>query len=280
MSRIFIGGAGRSGTTLLVDLLGLHPNLSPVYETDFVVFIARLLGAGVSTDVAATQIAQFMEQWTRGLPHRPHNKRAHERFVHGPHHILFDRDTALAETRRFCDAIAVGREVEGFRNFLDALFGEHARLDGKTRWINKTPAYVRMLPVLRQVYPDMKFLHCVRDGRDVAASIVTRPFGPARVDEAARWWAGSVQAGIQFERAHPEHVRSVRYEDLLTDPVATLEPVLEWLGEAGAASMLRAHAIGLDPSRSGAWRASFSDEDRTAFRTEAGGLLSHLGYAA
>ncbi|MCP4807072.1 MAG: sulfotransferase [Proteobacteria bacterium] len=280
MSRIFIGGAGRSGTTLLVDLLGLHPNLSPIYETDFVVFCARLLSAGVPTDVAATQIAQFMEQWTRGLPHRPHNKRAHERFVHGPHHILFGRDTALRETRRFCDAIAVGREVEGFRNFLDSLFGEHTRLDGKTRWINKTPAYVRMLPVLQQVYPDMKFIHCVRDGRDVVASIVTRPFGPSKVDEAARWWAGSVQAGIQFANDNPECVREVRYEDLLRDPVRTLEPLLGWLGEEGAASMLGAHSVGLDPSRAGAWRASFSANDASAFDSEAGGLLDRLGYAA
>ncbi|SES71567.1 Sulfotransferase family protein [Salinibacillus kushneri] len=31
-SPMFIGGAGRSGTTLLVDLIGLHPNISPVYE--------------------------------------------------------------------------------------------------------------------------------------------------------------------------------------------------------------------------------------------------------
>ena len=280
MSRIFIGGAGRSGTTLLVDLLGLHPNLSPIYETDFVVFCARLLASGMPTDVAVQQIGQFMEQWTRPLPHRPHNKREHERFVHGPHHILFDRGTALRETRRFCEAIAVGREVEGFRNFLDSLFGEHTRLDGKTRWVNKTPAYVRMLPILRQVYPDMKFIHCVRDGRDVAASVVTRPFGPSRVDEAARWWAGSVEAGIRFADTHPEHVHTVRYEDLLTDPAATLEPVLDFLGEDGADAMLRAHSIGLDPSRSGAFRESFSANDHSAFDDAAGGLLDRLGYAA
>ena len=40
---IFIGGASRSGTTLLVDMLGLHPNLSPIYETDFVLDVAKIL---------------------------------------------------------------------------------------------------------------------------------------------------------------------------------------------------------------------------------------------
>jgi hypothetical protein len=40
---VFIGGAGRSGTTLVVDLLGTHANLSPVYETNFVLGVAREL---------------------------------------------------------------------------------------------------------------------------------------------------------------------------------------------------------------------------------------------
>ncbi|WP_404454406.1 sulfotransferase [Virgibacillus necropolis] len=39
---MFIGGAERSGTTLLVDLLGLHSNISPVYETDFVKFLVKM----------------------------------------------------------------------------------------------------------------------------------------------------------------------------------------------------------------------------------------------
>jgi len=280
MSPIFIGGAGRSGTTLLIDLLGLHPAISPIYETDFVVFIARMLSADAPPEQVMQKIHAFMDKWTESLPHRPHNKREHERFVHGPHHILFDRELAMAQTQVLMDDIARGRVVAGFRHFMSTLFSEHAHLDNKPRWANKTPAYVRMLPVLRMLYPDMKFIHRVRDGRDVACSIVTRPFGPKTYEEAARWWAGSVGAGVQFARQHPDQVRVVRYEDLLSDPVACLEPVLHWLGEDDVGELLSRHTVGLDPSRSGRWREDMPANDNAAFKASVGDLLLTLGYAA
>ena len=40
---VFLGGAGRSGTTLAVDMIGLHPELSPIYETSFVVELITLM---------------------------------------------------------------------------------------------------------------------------------------------------------------------------------------------------------------------------------------------
>lgn len=279
-SPIFIGGAGRSGTTLLVDLLGLHPNLSPIYETDFVVFIAQTLSAGHPPEQSAALIRAFMGKWTEPLPHRPHNKREHERFVHGPHHILFERDFALEQTETLCRDVLQGNLVQGLRHFLSTLFAEHCHRDGKPRWINKTPAYIRMLPLLRTLYPNMKFVHCVRDGRDVACSALTRRFGPTTYSEAARVWAGSVGAGIQFALNHPDAVRVVRYEDVLVDPIETLSPVLEWLGEDDVGELLQRHTVGLDGSRTGRWRVEMPANDNVAFTASCGDLLERLGYVA
>jgi hypothetical protein len=155
IAPVFIGGAGRSGTSLVVDMLGLHPRLSPIYETDFLLQLMRLLFSAPPVSVntlpinsLGEKIDQIMDEWTKPLPHRPHNKRQHERFHHGVHHILFDRPFALEQTPHLREAVANAQAPAGLRTFIGKLFAEHCRLDGKPRWINKTPDYVQHLPIL------------------------------------------------------------------------------------------------------------------------------------
>ena len=45
-------------------------------------------------------VRAIMDQWTQPLPIRPHQKSAYERYHHGPHHILFDRPFAMAQTEQ------------------------------------------------------------------------------------------------------------------------------------------------------------------------------------
>jgi len=280
---IFIGGAGRSGTTLAVDMLGLHPEVSPVYETGFVSQIAGLVFGRRDLSKQQVQIAiiQLMDRWSQSLPHIPHQKRAHERYHHGPHYIRFDRPFAMARTVELVDALDAGNRVMGFNRFVNALFAEHARLDGKPRWANKTPSYVHLLPVLGSIFPEMRFLHCVRDGRAVAASVVTRSWGPSNVTEAATWWSRKTQLGVDWGRANPDRYFELRYEALLTRPQQTLSALLDFLGEVDcAAEMLASYRGGvtLDASRASTWRSRFSDQDYADFNAAAGGLLVQLGY--
>ncbi len=281
---VFIGGAGRSGTTLLADLLGMHPDLSPVYETDFVADLARLLFVdGVpSAEDGARRVEQYMAAWAAPLPHRPHNKRGHERYVHGPHHILFDAGTACAAAARFAEALRGGAGPDAFGGFVAGLLDDHARRDGKPRWVNKTPAYIGMLPILDALFPDMVFLHCVRDGRAVAASVVTRPWGPASFAEAGPWWAASLEKAAAFGDPRPGKVIDVRYEDLLDAPEAALAPVLAGIGAGGDAADVctayRAAGGSLDPGRAYAWRETVSQEDRAAFEAGVGPWLARHRY--
>jgi len=281
---VFIGGAGRSGTTLVVDMLGLHPHLSPIYETDFVLQLAGLLFAsqGLTYPELSEEVLRRMDHWSESLPHRPHNKQPYERYHHGPHYILFDRNFVLACTSDLLRDIEKGRVREGFRDFLVALFEEQCRRDGKPRWINKTPAYVVHLPLLRRLFPEMRFIHCIRDGRDVACSIVGRPFGPGNLPEAALWWADRVAKGVKFGREHPDQYLEVRYEDLVRRPAETLRRMLEWVGEDGdPEEILQQYgkdAVELDSSRLERWKGSLSPEQNRMFREIAGDTLSYFGY--
>lgn len=280
---IFIGGAGRSGTTLCVDMLGIHPEVSPVYETGFVSQIAGLIFGRRDIPTKKVQIAilQLMDRWSQGLPHLPHFKRAHERYHHGPHYVRFDRSFAMARTVELVDALEAGDRSGGFHRFVHALFAEHARLDGKPRWANKTPSYVHLLPVLGSLFPRMRFIHCVRDGRAVASSVVTRAWGPDNIAEAARWWERKARLGMEWGRKNPERYFELRYEAILTDPEATMSELLGFLGEEDrSAEMLATYCknLKLDPRRAYTWQETFTDADRAAFMREAGGLLRELGY--
>lgn len=281
---IFIGGAGRSGTTLVVDMVGLHPRISPIYETDFVSRINKML---FRQDVPAEQAAGFifngMDTWSKSLPQRPHNKRDHERYHHGPHYLLFDREFAMARTNELIARVRNGEKLEGMRAFMSDLFAEHCRLDKKPMWANKNPDYVEYLPELHNLFPTMRFLHCVRDGRDVACSVVTRPWGPTDFASAATWWKQKVEPALQFANQHPGRCLIVRYEDLVQKPLEELTRITEWLGEpADLQAILASYGVGevrLDESRLGQWSKSFSDKDKEEFRRQAGDLLQQFGYA-
>ena len=283
---VFIGGAGRSGTTLLVDMLGLHSRLSPIYETDFVIGLGQLLFAspGLNWTEVETRCRGLMADWAKDLPHRPDNKAAHERFHHGPHYVLFNREQAMEAVEQLLVDVRSQNPYLAFRSCLDKLFGIHARLDSKARWINKTPAYVLSTGFLANVFPEMLFINCVRDGRDVACSMGAR-VGSRNFDHFARWWKGRLEAADAFERAYPHKVKTVIYEDLLANPELVLSEVLEFVGASNMEvdSMLRRYTstgVVLDPSRTGRWLERFSQDDADRFWEIAGAELERFGYSA
>jgi hypothetical protein len=279
---LFIGGCGRSGTTLAVDLLGMHPTLSPVYETGFVLEVAQLLfsSPGLSAFMVADQIEQSMTHWARDLPHRPHNKKDYERYWHGAHYVLFDRDTALAATAALIDDLMMAAPQAGFRRFVASLFADHARRDGKPAWINKTPRYVLHLPLLKHIFPSMKFIHCTRDPRDAVPSMLSRRWGQHQsVDEGARFWQSCIEAARAFAARWPKHYVETRFEDLVTQPEAEIARILQSLAiEDRSADMLSRFR---DQVRFDSGRIASPERDpATSARIEAivGPTMIPLGY--
>ena len=166
----------------------------------------------------------------------------------------------------------------------------------------------RIAPVL----PEARFVHVIRDGRDVALSMMDVPWGPATVAEAAEMWVRDIRrARRQAKRLG--HYMELRYEDLVGEPEAclrrsptssscrgttrcstTTSVPSERIGEfARDFSMRRGvtmtaneraeqHRFTATPprtDRSGRWRREMSEDDRTAFEGEGLELLEELGYA-
>lgn len=280
MQPAFIGGFGRSGTTLLADIIGFHDDISPIYETDFVLSLMRIMSASRSTFERERRVRALMEEWTTDLPRRPSSKRTYERYAHGPHHLQFDRAFALEATERALRHI--DQPVKAIRTLMFELFAEHCRKAGKPRWVNKTPGYLQFLGPLHTVVPELLFVHMVRDGRDVAASVITRPWGAASVEEVAKQWASAMDVAHTFQTEHPEQFVQIRYETLLEDPRAALTPVLEALGASLPDDLVARYTARMgafDTTRIGAYEETFTARDHARFLAVAGDAMERCGYS-
>ena len=94
-----------------------------------------------------------------------------------------------------------GLTVVPYAEAIAAAYKAYARVHGKTRWGDKTPRYIEHIPLLARLFPTARFVHLVRDGRNVALSYAGVPFGPNTVAQAAALWARRVAAGIRDGRA-------------------------------------------------------------------------------
>lgn len=123
-----------------------------------------------------------------------------------------------AAVRRFCD-----------RMFAPALAGSRP---AATVLVEKTPAHafcMTRIAALYPPYPQARFVHLVRDGRDVALSMRAYPHATDDLAVAARFWRDTL-AALATQAPALKRFREVRYESLLADPVRQVVDILDWVG--------------------------------------------------
>lgn len=184
--------------------------------------------------------------------------------------IYADRETMIRHLRELCDDV----------------LGVHLT-DGAKLLCERSPWHVRHVGLMAELYPDARFVHIVRDPRDVARSMVSHEWGPDTLAEAAGQWRESI---LMARKAAAPHYLELRYEEVLSDFPAATRQVYEWLGldasdEIIAASGLEAEVhVNVDPARTqvglGKWRAHLSPEQVRSIEQIAGDLMAELGYEA
>ncbi|HKY09389.1 MAG TPA: sulfotransferase [Candidatus Binatia bacterium] len=313
LAPMFIVGVGRSGTTLLVNLLGYHPLIAPIYETSFLKNLLSLCrwaswfwGKSLSRRAsrALPGCAQYLfklkcesyrrkcEQFKRIYEKRsreraankgrnPGRRQEYENFPFQEQKLLFSMDDLVEEATALTRALQAGRrgesEIWGLaRAGLDRLFAAHCAAAGKTSWVNKTPRLLLCLDQLGKLYPGAKCLHILRDGRDVAASFRTLSWGPKNIAAAARRWRNRIKARKRVDATRLRYME-LRYEDLIRSPEESLTRVLKFLDLTTTSTDLLAR-FNLYDHRVGAWREILTAEEKRIFDREAGDLLIELEY--
>lgn len=171
-------------------------------------------------------------------------------------------------------------------------------------WGDKNPHYADVinrgcLDTIRRIFPGAKFVHIIRDGRDVVASIARRQHADGRawasIEDAAWTWRDHAAIGAAFGRKiGPEHYLEVRYEDLVADGLRGARDIFGFLGiplhpvvedfclkqqvkRSAFSSPTRDLSAG-DAARSD-WSRVFSDEDRALAMHILEPKLVEFGYA-
>lgn len=222
---------------------------------------------------------------------------------------LLDRDAAWSCLTRDYRFSLWGVDGEGIlrtnhtsiklRCLIEQLVLAYAAQHGRGRtdiWVDHTPGSQFIVPYLAEMFHDAKFLHLVRDGRAVAASILPLDWGPVNILDSARRWSREVAAGLAAETSPvlKGRIRRVRYEDILMDPVRVVADLCEFCGIAFEDSMIEGkgfllprytrdqHAlVGSRPQadRASQWKSRLSPRQIEIFEADAGGLLQLLGYS-
>ncbi|MBS4048860.1 MAG: sulfotransferase [Alphaproteobacteria bacterium] len=126
----------------------------------------------------------------------------------------FTRDTILAECRRF----------------LDELYAPSLTAAGAARWIDDTPLNFVNFDFLHALYPQMKFIHMIRDPRDVAASFTNQAWFPPDQALAISVCAAMIRSYRSLKDSIPaDRLLEVRLEDLVTKTDETLTRVAAFL---------------------------------------------------
>ena len=276
-------GVGRSGTTLVRLMLDAHRDIALPGETGFLLPILdhQRQGRTLSRDDVGRLITGFHTWPDLGMPAE-----------------VYLRELSIMEPFTVSDAVRL-------------YFRLYASERGKHRWGDKTPVYGQYLPEVEQVLPEAHFVHVIRDGRDVAASLRHTWFAPSDdAGELARHWVEQVTVCRQAG-ASVSHYLEIRYEDLVTGPEAALRRVCDFTGLGFDPTMLtfftqartrlselrdtplpdgrlvtverrlenhRWTSTPPDPSRIGRWREEFGPEEQRAFAVHATELLAELGY--
>ena len=196
-----MGGAPRSGTTLLRNLLDRHPGIRAGAET-------KLFVPG------AFNLAWLAEAYEVPRPELDAMRRS------------------SASQAAFIDAFAV-----------------HVRTAaGKGRWAEKTPQNIRHLDWILARFPGASVIHIIRDGRDVICSMRQHPdwrwlesgWQKVPVPRSLAWyaqrWLADTAAGMAWQQ--DSRYVEVRYEDLVSDPGATMRAVCDGIGEPAGADWL------------------------------------------
>jgi len=234
MKRIFIGGLGRSGTTITLSALYHHHQvLAFPVETKFLVeedgFAALTTALTTEFSVAGAQaaidrFATLMRRHATGLDDSKFRQQ------HDLPIALFNRYDAavdefmsLVSLRCYFDDPAP--LVAATRKFVDATFDDAARAHDYNVWVEKTPSNIWRIPFLRAHWPACHVIHCLRDPRDILVSLMQRKWLPSDVLQALPIFESMVAALLKVRRAHVNDPNwlELRLEDLVADTGTTLD---------------------------------------------------------
>ncbi len=275
----FIVGSTKSGTTWLQKMLDAHPEIVCSGEGHFMDKLASPLTSLVKDYGSFMQVVE--REVYEGKP-------CYQPFTIAEFDYIFSCMMALIMSKR---------EISPEIKFLG----------------DKTPVHALYMKDIHRIFPSLKFIHLVRDGRDVVVSNfrhLDRVANPESKKRYGDWslrgamadltkrWLSHVKPAHEFGKEHPEIYHTVRYEDLKSAPEKTFTSLLGFLGAKKTleivencveASSFKKLSGGREPGQEdpnafvrkgivGDWKNVLDEECISIFNAYGEELLRELGY--
>ncbi len=271
---VFVVGCHRSGTNLLYDML--------LSAGGFAIYRGYL-------PIHKILIPRF------GHPSNPANrKKIVETFLRSKGFTRTELDA-----RDLSSKLLAGGQNGG--DFLRIIMDEVALRQGATRWAVYDPDDVLHIPRIIADMPDALFVHIIRDGRDIALSLMKmggfRPFPWSRKSrgllETALYWEWVVRTGRRHGRQIPGNYIEIHYEDLVTQPHSALATLGQFLDHDLDYDRIQRAALGRvresnssflnDPGDTrehpvNRWKEKLSPEEVSNLEALVGPTLEDFGY--
>ena len=191
----------------------------------------------------------------------------------GGYHWLNKENVSKAEFIRF-----IGQGIESL----------YCSRSGGLRWVDQTPQYVLNFSSLTAMFPRARFIHIVRDGRQVICSMQEK-FDWSFV-KAMNTWKQMVEAGNRISREKRTNFLQIKYESVVRNPEALFRDIFEYIEEKyePASVEFLQRPINSAPGRevepsleklNPRWE-NWSLFKRTIFRVYCGKIMKDLGYQA
>lgn len=282
---IFILGSGRSGTTLLYNLLSVHPEVcwfsiltDTHYSWPHLSFFHRILdlpwlGQKLKQRIIASDRNTYSVYPVEG---------------EGIYHEL----CRFEQTKKTTEKTPGAAHPE----LLKQCVATHLKYTGKPRFLNKQTANTQRLSLMHALFPDAYWIHIIRDGRAVANSLTHVAWWPTTQiwwlrktpaqwnPDGTKWLALSAkhwEKNVMEIRSCASHLKpkylEIRYEDLIRSPRKTIGHIVRFTRLTSEKSYFDSLPTSLKNSNT-KWRSSLSENEKRLLNKTIGSYLRSLGY--
>ncbi len=274
-SPVFVVGSPRSGTSLVYSII-LATNVFALYAAETLLLRTCADKYGVLSH--PRNYNRFIHDWLRS-----------KQFIRsGLDKKHFTRNAQ--------------KHKGNYLEFLDFFMAEVTKKQRKICWAENTPNHILEISNIAKYFPDSKFIHVIRDGRAVAASLnklnwLSIKHPALRVMTAGIHWQTQVLAGRkQGQKLNKDRYMEVQYEDLICQPEKVLHNLSDFigisinmrmLGENPYGALSKSNTVYGDTSAQSClfpkealcrWKQILSIRDQTILNTVIGDTLKSFGY--
>ncbi len=207
---VFVMGSGRSGTTMVRDVLGNHPEICSLPETSF---FDRLWAARFFMGKLSKKNSRLKFVWLFFYA-------CGDRLI-----VNFNKKMELM-ANKYADADFFTHK-NLYTLMCDSLSEEHENVV-----VEKTPHHLLFMDFIAQRYPEAKFIYITRDPVDMVNSYISRGDLPSNYKQVAMEWVVGNEIGLMCLKKYPDRVVHIRYEDIIDNPIIAVEKLFNFIGKS------------------------------------------------